>query len=128
MQVGSLGDIVFEAGLAGRVLTPTDFTHERKAKYEEHQVVGALPRLEFCHPELAVVTLPIRLRADMGVNPMREAVRIEKLLKEGKALRLILCGVNYGMYVIETLSQKAGRASGSEFFSVELTLTLKEYA
>ena len=32
MQVGSLGDVVFEVSLAGRVVTPTDFTHERKAK------------------------------------------------------------------------------------------------
>ena len=112
MQVGSLGDVVFEVSLAGRVVTPTDFTHERKAKFEEHQVIGALPRLEFCCPELGVVNLPIRLRADMGVNPMQEAERIIALLKEGKALRLILCGVNFGMYVLDSFTQKAQHASG----------------
>jgi len=127
MQIGSLGDIVFETSLGNRVLTPTDFADEHKARYEEHQVIGAMPRLEFCNPELSVINLPIRLRADMGVNPMKEANNIIALLKAGKALRLILCGHNFGMFVIESLGRKIKHGSGSSVFSVEMALTLKEY-
>lgn len=69
MRIGSLGDIIFE-------VSPPWWTHghawrisrERKARFEEHKVVGALPCLEFLAPELATVGMPIKLRADMGVE------------------------------------------------------------
>ena len=133
MRVGSLGDIVFEVSApgdtaGGRTVTPTEFTREHKARFEEHQVLGALPRLEFLAPDLATMALPITLRADMGVNPMAEADRIGKLCKEGKALRLILCGYNFGLYVLESFSQRVRHGAGGGIFGVEMTLNLKEYA
>lgn len=128
MRVGSLGDIVFEVSTPGRMVTPTDFKRDRKARFAEHQVVGALPRLEFLAPELATISLNIRLRADMGVNPMEEADRIGVLCKEGQALRLILSGYNFGFYVLESFSQQVKHASGSDIFSVDMSLSLKEYA
>lgn len=132
MQVGSLGDIAFEVSSpsnssGGRVVTPTEFTRERKARFEEHQVIDAMPRLEFLSPELATMSLSIRLRADMGINPMKESDRIGKLCKEGKAVRLILCGFNFGMYVIDSYSQHVRYASGGGIFSVDMTLNMKEY-
>lgn len=131
MRVGSLGNVIFEVSApdssGGRTVTPTAFTRERKARFETHQVIGALPRLEFLSPELATVSLPIRLRADLGVNPMQEADRIGELCREGKALRLILCGYNFGLYVLESFSQQVNHASGNAIFSVHMTLNLKEY-
>lgn len=128
MRVGSLGDIVFEASAdGGRVVTPQTFSRERKARYEEHKVIGAEPRLEFLAPELATVSLSIHLRVDMGVNPMDEADRIELLCREGKAHRLIISGSNFGLYVVESMSQRIVHASGREVLSVDLSLNLKEY-
>lgn len=69
----------------GRVVTPGEVARERKARYAEHQVMGAEPRLEFLSAELATMSLPIRLRADMGVDPLAEADRIGVLCREGKA-------------------------------------------
>ena len=56
MQVGSLGDIVFEVNIpgAGRTFTPSALSMESAARFEEHQVLGAPPRLEFLAPELDV--------------------------------------------------------------------------
>ncbi len=57
--------------------------------------------------------LPICLRVDMGVKPpMPEADRIAALLKEGKALRLILRSIHFGIYVLDSPAQKAQHNSG----------------
>ena len=128
MRVGSLGSIIFEVSAdGGRVVTPGEMERERKARYAEHQVIGAEPRLEFLSPELATVGLPIRLRSDMGVDPLAEADRIGALCRQGKAHRLIIAGANFGMYVVEQMSQRMTRGSGRGITAVELTLKLKEY-
>ena len=43
MQIGSLGDIVFEVNIpgAGRTFTPSALSMESAARFEEHQVLGA---------------------------------------------------------------------------------------
>ena len=71
MQIGSLGDIVFEVNIpgAGRTFTPSALSMESAARFEEHQVLGAPPRLEFLAPELDVFDLSILLRADFGLDP-----------------------------------------------------------
>ncbi len=127
MRVGSLGDIVFEVSRDGRVVTPHEFSLESKARFETHQVIGAMPRLEFLSPDISTMSLPIRLRADLGVNPWQESERIDAVCREGKAQRLILCGVNFGMYVLESFSRQVRYASGGNIFSVDMTLSLKEY-
>lgn len=129
MQIGSLGDVIFEASAEGRVMTPVEFQRDRAARLEEHKVVGSLPRLEFLSAELAAMTLPIRLRADMGVNPAEEADRLAQMCKEGKVLRLIMAGYNCGEVLIESVTQTwrhiaPGRKGP---YAVDLTLKLKEY-
>ena len=128
MHIGSLGDIVFEvSAFGGRTVTPASLTRERKARFEEHQVLGDLPRLEFLAPELATASLSIHLRADMGVDPVKEADRIEALCVEGKAHQLSLGGWNFGMYVLESASQVVRHTVKDKIFSVDLKLSLKEY-
>lgn len=126
MQIGSLGDIIFEVS-SDKVLTPTEFSRERKARYEQHNVLGALPRLEYLSADLAEVNLPLRLRADFGVDPVREFERIGECCKEGKVLRLILCGVSYGQYVIESYSQQIRYGQSRFVQAMDVTLKLKEY-
>ncbi len=129
MQTGSLGDVVFEVSAAGRVMTPAEFQRDRAARFEEHKVVGALPRLEFLSAELATMSLPIRLRADMGVNPAEEADRLARMCKEGKVLRLIVAGYNCGDVVIESVTQtwRLLAPGGKGPYLLDLNLKLKEY-
>ncbi len=128
MRVGSLGDVVFETS-AERVLTPGELQFERAARFEEHKVVGALPRLEYLSAELLNMSMPIRLRADMGINPARAAEKLSAMCREGKVVRLILAGYSLGQVVIESVSQ-TWRYMGSTRKGpqiVDLTLKLKEY-
>lgn len=129
MIVGSLGDVIFEASSNGRLMTPSEFQTDCSARFEEHKVVGALPRLEFLSAELATMSLPIRLRADMGVNPAEEADRLARMCKEGKVMRLIVAGCNCGDVVIESVTQtwRLLDPSGKGPYLLDLNLTLKEY-
>lgn len=126
MQVGSLGDVIFEVSCE-RVLTPGPFTRERKIRYEQHNVLGALPRLEFLSPDLSTLSLNIRLLLSLGVDPLREFSRLGAMCKEGVVARLILHGQNYGMHVIESYSQGVRHASSQRIISMDVTLNLKEY-
>jgi len=128
MRVGSLGDVIFEAGGDGRLMTPSEVQLDSAARFEEHKVVGAPPRLEFLSAELTAMSLPIRLRADMGVNPAEEAEKIVALCREGKVARLILAGRNMGDVVIESVTQtwRLLAPNGGPYL-LDLTLKLKEY-
>lgn len=128
MQVGCLGDVVFETS-ADKVLTPFSFGKERAGRYEDHQVQGALPRSEFLAPELATFDLAIRLHADLGVNPVEMADHISAYSKSGEVVRLILAGYNLGKVTVRSVRQtwKYMRPGGKGVQMVELTLQLKEY-
>lgn len=126
MRVGSFGEVVFEVS-DNRVLTPAEIQRERKARYEEHKVVGAAPRLEFLAPELADLTMRICLRADMGVNPLREATKLSAYCRDGKVCRLIIMGVNCGENVLESVGQIWRHAAPNGIHSIDLSLKFREY-
>lgn len=128
MQVGSLGDTVFEAS-SEKVLTLSSFGKGRSARYEDHQVQGDLPRSEFLAPELATFDLIIHLRADLGVNPAELADTISAYCKSGEVIRLILAGYNLGKVTVRDVQQtwKHLGPGGKGVQSVGLTLQLKEY-
>lgn len=128
MQVGSLGDVVFETS-AEKVLTPSSFSKERSARYEDHQVQGGLPRSEFLAPELASYDLSIRLCADLGVNPIEMADQLSAYSTTGEVVRLILAGWNLGKVTVRSVRQtwKYMGSGGTGVQIVDLALQLKEY-
>lgn len=126
MRTGSFGEIVFEVS-DRKAITPDDITRESKARYEEHKVPGALPRLEFLAPELAEMGMRITLRADMGVNPLHEADKLSRLCKEGAVRRLVLMGVNCGDMVLESVSQVWRHTGSGGPHIIDLALKFKEY-
>lgn len=129
MRIGSFGDVIFETSADGRVMTPTEVQIETAARFEEHKVVGAPPRLEFLSAELTGLSLPIRLRADMGLNPAEEAEKLAAMCREGKVARLILAGRGMGDMVIESVTQtwRLLAPNGQGPYLLDLTLKLKEY-
>lgn len=128
MEVGSIGDIIFEVS-EKCIMAPQMLTLENGARFATHEVQGALPRLEFLAPELEGITMPIRLRRDMGVDPVWEADQLREKCRAGKVLRLIIAGENMGNYVLEKVSQTWRMLSpdGSGVLFVDVNLTLKEY-
>ena len=127
MKIGSFGDVVFEVS-SELVRTPDTVRRTRKARYAEHKVLGAKPRLDFLAPELAGLSMRIRLYAAYGVDPVQEADRLARLCEEGKAQRLMLHGENWGAFVLESVEevQKKTGPDGKVAVS-EVNLSFKEY-
>ena len=128
MRVGSSGDVVFETS-AERVLTPGSVQRRREARYEDHQVQGELPRPEFIAPDLSEVELSIRLCAALGVSPVEMSDQIAAYCNEGRVVRLIIAGYNFGKVTVRKFSTDWRHLSpdGNGVQTVDLKLTLKEY-
>ncbi len=126
MEVGSYGTITFEVS-DFRVLTPSGISRESKARYAEHKVHAAKPRLEYLAPELVSMSMNIRLLASMGVNPHAEAEKLCAMAESGQVARLIILGRNYGYMILESVSQDWRHTSFLGVYSIDLALKLKEY-
>lgn len=128
MQVGSIGDVVFEVS-SSRVLTPESVSFSDGASYEEHKVIGAFPVSEYVAPELRTCHLTITLRRSMGCDPKEEAEHLVDLCLDGEVVQLVVAGENMGPYTIRKVDQDWRHSSRSETgpSSLTLTLELKEY-
>lgn len=128
MTIGSFGSrLVFEVS-GEKIFTPQGVQRENKARYEEHQVLGSKPRLEYLAPELQSFSFSIQLNAAHGVNPARSLKTIQELVEKGLAERLILGGVNHGYFVIESAAEDWRYAlPDGRIINASVSLTLKEY-
>lgn len=128
MQVGSLGDVVFEVSSAC-VRTVSGVQFSREARYEDHQVQGAAPRAEFLSPGLGTGTLTLLLRRDMGVDPLTEAERLRRMMDDGSVVRLVLANANLGKWTIRRMSESWQHMlrglTGPQ--SMSLTVEITEY-
>lgn len=106
MEVGTLGDIVFEAGTMN-VLVPQNISADSRMRYEEHNVFGSYPVMEWLGPETPEISLDVRLsRQLMERDPDDVKVQLLSHMRRGDVLRLTLCGQNWGRVVITSISQK----------------------
>lgn len=128
MQVGSLGDTIFEVS-AARIFTPAGVSFSREADFEDHKVQGDFPRPEFLAPGLMGASLAITLRADLGVDPYEEAEKLEYKMVEGEVMRLVIAGKNMGRFTIRKMDQNWRYALKSRPgpLAIDLSLELKEY-
>lgn len=106
MEVGTLGDIVFEAGTMN-VLVPQNISADSRMRYEEHNVFGSYPVMEWLGPETPEISLDVRLSRQL-IEREPDDVKIQLLshMRRGDVLRLTLCGQNWGRVVITSISQR----------------------
>ena len=96
MEVGTLGDIVFEAGTMN-VLVPQNISADSRMRYEEHNVFGSYPVMEWLGPETPEISLDVRLsRQLMEREPDDVKIQLLSHMRRGDVLRLTLCGQNWG--------------------------------
>jgi phage protein U len=125
--VGSFGQVLFQ--VSEEVLSVVSNVQRKTvAKVEEHQVVGAKPRLEFIAPILCVTTFKVFWNCLFGVNPRDEIRTLRELCEKGAAQRLILGGENFGKYVLTEVAETWNRCGPDGApMTAEASLTFKEY-
>lgn len=117
---------MFEAS-ANRIFTLRDLSRSGAPKYEEHEVIGQKPVLEFVAPGLDTITFNIRLDRFYGVIPEREIDRIRRSRDLGHILPLTIGGKYLGDWVITNTTEVSKNMDGSgRVIIAELSITLKE--
>ena len=128
MQIGSLGEVVFEAS-SRKLVSPSAFTASYEVRYADHEVLGSPDVTEYLAPKPAEVTIQIRLYSSMC--DIDEAMgHLTDYMAGGAAVQLIFCGRDFGQYTIrkmeETIAPQLKDRNLTPSY-VDLQLTLKEY-
>lgn len=128
MQLGNFGEIVFEAS-AQTVRNWQKLQRKGSARFAEHKVLGAKPRLEFLGEGLDTVSLQIRLDHQLGLDPIAEIDALRAIKAAGQEKQLILGGNVFGKFVLVDLVEDHQRhGAGGLLLMADVSLELKEYA
>lgn len=129
-MIASLGDIVFEVS-DEQVRTFKGLKYNVGARYQTHNRIGNKPLLEFSGVDVETLSMNIKLSAFHGLNPRKEMKTLNDACRNGKLLRFILGGKQFGSYrwVITKVNNSLERIDNKgNILSIEVSLTLNSYA
>lgn len=127
--LGTLGDIVFSVS-DKKIQTFRDMSLESSVKYYTHDRHLQKPLLEFGGMESDKLSFSMYHSAFLGVDPKRQVETVDKYMKEGEILSLVIDGARYGSKWVITKHSKDYKVFGQngELLVVESKVTLEEYA
>ena len=107
MQVGCLGNIIFEVS-SRTIKTISAFTNSGgTAKYAIHSRIGAKELPEFTGIALDKCEIEVVFSSYLGVNPFTEIRKLKRAKNSGKKMRLVIGNDYYGRFVITSYEQTA---------------------
>lgn len=128
-KIGSFGDVIFEVS-PKRILTFNELEMQSSPKWEEHSIHRNKAKLEFDGPGIIDLTYRILLRAEQGINPMKEIAKLERMKSKGEAHHFILgqkpIAPNKFVITHSSAALKNIDQNGN-ILSAEVTISLKEY-
>lgn len=127
--IGSFGDVIFEVS-KDKMLTFNDLEKKSSGRWNEHSIAGNKAKLEFDGPGLADLNYNILLRAEHGINPMKQVSRLERMQNRGEAHHFILGQkpIMINKLVVMDLTEKLRNIDQQgNVFTIEVTVSLKEY-
>ncbi len=127
--IGSFGDVIFEVS-TDKILTFNDLEKKSSAKWNEHSIAGNKAKLEFDGPGLTDLSYNILLRAEFGINPMKEMAKLNKMNDRGEAHHFVLGQkpIMTNKFVIADITEKLRNIDqNGNVFTIEVTVSLKEY-
>lgn len=128
-KIGSLGDIVFEVSTK-KTQTFGELSRTGSSKWSDHEIIGLKPISEFLGSELEEITFSIILKAEFGVNPIKQLAIMRKIRDTGKTAPFLLGGkpISINHWSIRQISEthKIVDNKGNTLH-VEASITLKEY-
>jgi len=127
--IGSFGEIVFEVS-PRRIQTFDEFQRTNSPRWQEHEIIGQKPILEFEGPGVDTITFTILIRADLGVNPEEQLVKLRKFARWGQKALFIRGSkpISTNYWVIDNLVEKHRNIDNlGNVLTIEGDLSLKEY-
>lgn len=128
MSIGTFGSIIFEVS-AEKTRTFDEFKRKTAAKFEQHDIIGQKPKLEFIAPGLDEISFQIIFSAYQGINPLNEVNQLREIVTKGEYNSLVIGGKVLGNFVIESASEawKYVDNLGNVFY-IAADVSLKEYS
>lgn len=127
--IGSFGVIVFEVS-TDKIQTYDEFQRTNSPRWQEHSIIGQKPILEFEGPGVDTISFNIVLRADLGVNPEEQLVKLRKFARWGQKALFIRGNqpISTNYWVIDSLIEKHRNIDKlGNVLTIEVELNLKEY-
>lgn len=128
-QLGSLGDLLFNV-TNEQVITFRDYSRKIGVRLTEHDVIGSKSVVEYIAPELQTINFKIQLHSSLGIDPLIELDRLEKMCENGEVNHLIIGNTIIGanQWIIENIAEEETiYTPKGEILYTELTVSLKEY-
>ncbi|BAQ11439.1 p2 family protein [Bacillus sp. OxB-1] len=127
--IGSYGEVVFEVS-PKKMLSFSELEKNNRSRWAEHEIQGQKAKLEFEGAGLDDLKYKLLLRAENGINPMKEMAKLEKMNDRGMAAHFILGNkpIAPNKFVITELSEALKNIDQlGNILSAEVTVSLKEY-
>lgn len=104
--IGALGNITFS--VSGRAIkTFNEISWESGANYVEHSIHLKSPKIEFTGLAADTISFEMDFSAFLGVNPVKEINSLERAMRTGEAMRLVIGNKIYGKRWVITKTGKA---------------------
>lgn len=127
--IGSFGVIVFEVS-TDKIQTYDEFQRTNSPRWQEHAIIGQKPILEFEGPGVDTISFSVVLRADLGVNPEEQLVKLRKFARWGQKALFVRGNqpISTNYWVIDSLIEKHRNIDKlGNVLTIEVDLNLKEY-
>lgn len=133
-MIGYLGTsaeegIIFETS-DSKLETPDNMVWSGSSRYATHQRHNTHALTEFVGMDPDKIAFDITLFAEVGVDPIKEANKLWKYMREGTALQLLIGDKAYGKYrwVIQDLKYKTQYfdVHGNQYCTI-VSISLLEY-
>lgn len=127
--IGSFGEIVFEVS-DKKIQTYDEFQRTNEPRWQEHAILGQKPVLEFEGPGIDPITFTVLLRAELGINPEEQMVKLRKFARWGQKALFIRGNkpISTNYWVIKKLSETHKNIDNQgNVMTIEAQLELLEY-
>ncbi|ADO83704.1 phage tail protein [Ilyobacter polytropus] len=127
-MVGSFGNVIFEAAY-DKTSTFKNLKLDEGARIQTHNLINVKPRIEFMANDLKKLSLSMKLKAELGINPT-ERLDILRTIKESGENEVLMIGSrNLGSYCIESLKVEEKRIDQQGIpWEIDVSVSLLEYS
>lgn len=110
--------------------TPKNMKWSGSARYATHERHNTHALTEFTGLDPDQFSFDILLTAEMGVDPLKDVVKIRNYERDGEALGLVIGGKAYGKYrwnIVKHETKIEHTDKAGDMYAVEVSVTLMEY-
>ncbi|MFI3254530.1 MAG: phage tail protein [Eubacteriales bacterium] len=126
--IGAWGSLAFSVN-EDAIKTFNKLKWDIGAKYSTHTRHLKEPLLEFAGPDTESISFSMLFSVDLGVSPKPEIDKLVRATKAGEVHRLVIGTDNYGMWVIEKVSNTMGTFDNrGNLWSAEVSVSMKSYS